>query len=644
VIGTPSGAADDATSSQATDGQLHAPERARRAKELTAAVLTVMRISEVINVDDSYRDDATADIEMVMGAVRSGSLTPDDLVAQAETRSLVLDADGELLDLQDIITKLETHAPNLSEAAVRELTDAAVRARDGDVPAGSADVTGDRLPEVDDDIETLLKLRELVEDAARFTKKTLRSWTAEQDALLSGSGPILVLFDQNYDREGGSPQGGEQLIARLLTRDLPHVSFGLLTHQVQSHDDELDLARQISERLDCPLGRLVVIAKNRLTAEPESLPEALRVALLTRETGALTEHLVQALAVANQAGIEAIQMLEPYTIVGILQSAQKEGAYEPEGVARVANTTRRRRLVRELHSDAFAMNTLSTLRTALAIPLNSLGLVRPANLSGLLRNERYDDADHLSSSNLPLETGDIFRFEDPAKIAAGQADPGASKQVVLLLQPCDAIIRPNGHRANATDTVVVAWMRPAPSAMDGKPQIKSTDVELHAFDVDANGRPWPWVVQLPRRDHIPTVALDACVLSADGAARITIGDPAPPALTPAWSKRHQALQAWAGKIIEKVERFDPVDQPLDPNVRGHLVASLTGTSTASRALRAQVDVVQKTVCFGLRRVGRLADPDARALLTEAAQHLSRPARDTILLVDPEDGGAGAPAM
>lgn len=611
-------------------------EQLRHAAALTGQLLKLLGIARVIDVDDSWRDETYHDLGLVIAAITTGRLRLADLLAKEATRSLVIDSDGELRDIEDVVDGLRREGPNLPEQAVGELTAAARIAQPGDWPVppeGKEHFPGVVNATDRTDMQTLLRLRDLIEPNADFLPLTLEAWNAERDALLADQTPTLVLLDRDFSREGGAEDEGERLLATLLQRtDLQHVAFGLLTHKVSTPAQEQQLAAEISDHHRAGPGRVVVLAKSRITDEPTHLPNGLRVALLSRELQHVREHVSDALDRANTVASEAIQALDPWTTMAVLEAARHEGDHEPNGIVRVAQTASRRRLAQEIRSSAIMDGPLPRLRQAMDLHLFPTGLSRPAEQWRRLRDDRYDDADYLAALRMPLEAGDIFQLHDAHKVANNQSEGGKSQYFILLVQPCDAIVRPNGKRAYNPTTMVVAHMRKARPS-EGGLVAKDNEVLLEHFDPDDGAT---WVAQLANRAHLPAKALDACVFHPEGLGRIEIGESVPFVVSPPWARRHEKLQEWAVKVIGTLRRLESEGQSLGDEVRGHIIKSLTGATPELHGVNAHIEPTADILSYGLRRVARLTDPNARALLTLASHHQDRPAQPGRLLTDIDD--------
>jgi hypothetical protein len=111
--------------------------------------------------------------------------------------------------------------------------------------------------------------------------------------------------------------------------------------------------------------------------------------------------------------------------------------------------------------------------------------------------------------------------------------------------------------------------------------------------------------------------LDACVLNADGQARIVVGEQAASALLPHWRGRHGVLDKLANGILQKYNKVQSVAEQ-------HTDKAIAGWSKGD-PFPVTVDLEAKTVAWDCKRTGRLCDPYARAMLARFSHHFARDA-------------------
>ena len=633
--------AGDAPELDEDETRLQAKADARRYIE---DLLRLRGISRIVNVDDGNRqdEDQEVDLSLVADTIRSGVLRIERLLESDTTRTVVVDSDGAPLDLDDILDRVRVDPPDFSTTVARELTDAARLAdrahRQGNAPtAGTADAEVGLVPDdtaMSADLETLADLGSLFPDMADFKALTLAQWQMDKDTILADTTPVLLLFDRDFRLENARADTGEQLIAEVVSAGYEHVHCGMLTHSATSDQAELEAIFSITEHYDLDPVRLIVMAKNQVTHAPIELARKLKAALLARELLTLRNLVASALKESAADGCAELSRLDPFTVQALVDAAGGEGAHEAYNLVRIAASHGRRSLDRLLRDDTVTTGPLRNLRAANAAGPSGNVLSRPTDLGRRKHADHFDDAAHLASLNLPIEPGDIFEIVTPESLLNGR-ESGSCARFLLLTQPCDAMIRPDGTRMAKPKMLVVAPMKWIPNPGHGEcSRVRRSDFPLPWFDEDHTGG--EWYVRLAERTQVPSRALDACALSGDGSGIITVGKSPPASATPGWAKVHERLQNWALSRIEQMTKLASQSE-LKGELRRMVIGSLTGASSQLHDIKADINPDRKIVVFGVRRIARLTDASTRSLLTLASHHIGRPADDGPLLADiPEE--------
>ena len=92
------------------------------------------------------------------------------------------------------------------------------------------------------------------------------------------------------------------------------------------------------------------------------------------------------------------------------------------------------------------------------------------------------------------------------------------------------------------------------------------------------------------------------------------------------------MQEWVTAQLTRYEEL--VSDQTAPDVKKIITQHLSGTSDQIVDLKGEVDPKVGKIAFGLRRLGRASDDDARLILANAGNYTARPDRDGPLL--PED--------
>ncbi|MCK8478001.1 hypothetical protein [Microbacterium aurugineum] len=588
-------------------------------KELTRDLLAALGVVRVISVDDDHVQEAQQSKEDVLGAIRANTI---DLVLAAR---MVLadedDADAANMSADEVRDLVDQSWDELDDQARVGLTQAALRAADaeeGTVETQSPSVSGNNA--------ALLALPEILADVAEFVPMGLNEWRGSGQILLDDPKPTLLLFDRSFEREGGSETGGDELVRGVLSRsDRDHVYVGLLTHTATDLGRETEIAAQISEGLDSTRP-VIVVAKSRL--QDESFPEALRVVLFASEIEAFREHLVKSMSQATETAVAQLRGVEKYLLFASIEAARVEGTYEPDNATRIASAFARKSLARSLRDGDFIAGVMTQLRRAGAVRLYLDGAIKPAALAEVAWDEQFETADLLSSLTLPIEVGDIFKVHDLHGVGKSK---GADRYYILLAQECDLSIRADGKRSNDLTRVVLTELRQT-VFNEGKPApLKENQAEFGPLQKASST---PWRVQFAKQIVVPTLALDACVVSGTGRAVVSLDAQVPSTLPGSWTTRFAKIQAEAKSLIGTYRGMETAlssVQGMTDHVRlatKHVTAAVLGTATKHKdGLTAKIDVENSRIEFGIERYARLADGSARGLLSLLLQHQSRPAFD-----------------
>ena len=574
------------------------------ARSALEGVFSALGIKTVICVDDAHvlEDDSG---ELVIAAVEQGAV-----ILTAEPFAGL---DG--LELTARYDSGEDRAPAEAAAALRVRWDRlpgptrstlvqAVRAL---TPPGSdegslagADVIADE--------STERQLANLLGATCDYFALTLAQWRAEGRRHLKEGESAVVLFDRDFTNEGGGDRDGERELQALIGEGRPQVWCGLLTHTVE-RDQEIPEWERLSAELGVAPAQFLVISKRRIVEEPDSLARMLRLTIVAPDLYQLRELVVAAREAAHATAAENLRNMNVYTIEAAIQSAAEEGTWEPDMLLSLMAALERDRAQEALRENTEVLDICDRLRDAQsiklppAIPQNDLDLLR--------RLDIYDDVDHVNRLGLPLEPGDIFSMTHTLS-GSTMAEP---RTYVLLGQSCDLAVRKDGHRAYEAAHLEVAEIKVLKQPSDRAP--KDHELVLPLFDASTGQDA---IARLASIQLLPSLALDACVLNADGSALLQCGSAAPRALSEGWKRRHQALCSDAETVVEKYEVWSKGE--LAPDDLSRLLRDETGVIRTTR-LWVQVDVAARTLTFGLRRAGRLREPWAHLLMMVGAHRKTR---------------------
>ena len=213
------------------------------------------------------------------------------------------------------------------------------------------------------------------------------------------------------------------------------------------------------------------------------------------------------------------------------------------------------------------------------------------------RFEIYDPGEELNRFHVPIDLGDIFRFESNGRV------------YILLAQPCDLMVRGDGLRGyedkkHARTAALVEL------ALGGDP--KRRDWELPFYEEETGGSAF---ANFSRVHQLPLVVLDLCAVEGDGSATLDLGAECPELLIEPWQRRHEKLRAFYAKARDRYLKLAGHDEQTRS-------LALPGSSST---LKLGATVCGERLHYGIERILRLRQPWSAALLTEFAQYQARAA-------------------
>jgi hypothetical protein len=177
------------------------------------------------------------------------------------------------------------------------------------------------------------------------------------------------------------------------------------------------------------------------------------------------------------------------------------------------------------------------------------------------------------------------------------------------------MVRHNGRRCGCKEAVLA-------QVFDTKSDAEGMWFELPVFDPDTFAPGW---VRFRETLVVPLRILDLTVFDRHGDAEIRFEEPAPRGVMPSWARRYDVL---ATEFRSVYERYSLVSDGLNGNQREealrHVQQSVTGGNSV---IGGAIDLEKKGVRYNLRRIRRLKEPLASALLRAYSAYLARDAFD-----------------
>jgi hypothetical protein len=466
-------------------------------------------------------------------------------------------------------------------------------------------------------------LGELIGDRY-FRGMTLHEWAAEQATLLDVGKRALVLFDVNFKDETGEgdDESGLQAARQALEVTNDHV-VGILTTKAGVGQEEA-AAGDWAARAHIARADLVVINKKLLGSSDSDdltrLVEQIRTVLQASQIGELRHKvqacLEQALAeTAASVGGNTPQVLEDL----VFRSSREGGEWEGDTWFRLYATLGLKQAREQLAGDASVRRAIEDVRNLLHSRQASPHEDSKALACKVEQAEAYAEAGYLNGAGLPIANGDLF-----------QAQGGAV--YVLVGQPCDLALRPNGRARSPSSAMLLPVKKLAEHGMAERGS-------AYALPPGGPFEEGEWEVGFRPEYPVAFDVLDLVSFNVDGQATLNpVASKRLLPLLPGLQKRLEEIEKVAKEasrllqLIEDAEQVEVVRKRAGTQLR-HKILSSGGPFKASLGSRPT------PFAFRCQRIGRLTGTYADALLAAHASARSRTAHAHELTRIVADAGA-----
>jgi hypothetical protein len=536
-------------------------------------------VERVISIDDEYADQFP--VEDAIGLVEQLTDTVIAEVFAGHNAALSRDADIRNREVREIWEKAETSQRRTLMYALRTRS----RPADHAAPEAIDEKTASVLPEL------FVKYG--------FAALSYHEWAAQKQRIILEPGPLcLILVDENFSKEGQGDHEGLAIVKEILATGRSGLICALLSHNydpAKIHDDWTELC--VRERLD--KSKFVLISKKSLTTDLVGFARLVKLAILNGETEKLKTKALEILHAAEQSAQERVNAIDIYDFDQIVfRSSYREGVWEPDTLFRIFGLLHRDATRKIAKEDAELAKIIEGIRKISQIPTESESAPN-YNTIELQRLELYEDGDYLNSHFTPVDTGDIF-----------QKTGDSSKRYMLLGQPCDLMVRPNGKRRQK-EAVLVEIVSTKTDNQDG-------NAELAFLDPDDDGK--PGFVDFRKAQSVKLNLLDFCAFRSDGVSAFSVAGNCPDAVIPAWKARYKRISAEVAIILRNFEELRKREVTV-------AAAAMVARCSNENIFTPEIDLTTKALSYNVRRIRRLRQPRAAAILSRYAHFIARYAFD-----------------
>ena len=450
----------------------------------------------------------------------------------------------------------------------------------------------------------------------------------------AGDATISYIIDLNDAQGATGNTRGLDLLKALHSAGSKATAL-LLTHYATKSNEaekELELRNVLSPEGPLDVSPVCVIAKERLYPVGEAastvedrdsvVAQALRIAIkragLRRNVHEVLvrvqSHIEKAFMSASNDLLEVPpEQLDEYAI----GRAYAEGVSELHVVER-ALTASMSESFRQLFSvDAATRENERRLRSLRSVPLDIDATIHHQKLETFRKLEVWESEDLVNKGCSPLACGDVFEMD---------AQGGASAhRFILLAQPCDVTLRPNGDREAEAAFLVLLKPLPTIDTPSNQKQIRLP------FLLDGK----QWVCELRKTTSIRLDLLDLVSYRPDGRLLYEYGQAVPNWLLPgqqaSGNSLFNALKAAydARSAVKGTPAKDVKDSrcQLTLSAKGPFQHIAHGSFVETKAANGAELGVTGGFDWNLRRVGRVRMPYASALLGSYLAVIDRDAFD-----------------
>jgi hypothetical protein len=433
----------------------------------------------------------------------------------------------------------------------------------------------------------------------------------------------------DLNEAGGSDTRGLEILRQLAANGSKGDAF-ILTHAASvsteaEKEAELrrELARNGGSRIQLPV---CVIAKERLFEyeKLETLHSGLAVGIkragLRRSLFDVIDSVGKTISDSFENAAEALLSVPPEQLDSfVFERGYKEGVSELHIVERILTAQIGRDIRMFFGSDQNVLNSVFRIRALRDILLTDGGKAPDENLARFRMAEIWESEDLINHSFSPIACGDVFELDQEEKDTAG-----LNKRFVLLGQPCDVALRPDGKRAHEF-AFLVLMKEYEKGKEDQSPKVYPLPFKL-------NGK--QWACDFRATTVVRLDVLDLASFRTDGRVRVDAGHSAPAGLLMSQQKIYPRRTAPANKVLEAATAIkgggllkDGLQLSVSQDSPFNKVFSATFADVSAPKAEDDPSDNLKRVTWRLRRVGRLRQPYIAALLDQQLDLMGRHAFD-----------------
>jgi hypothetical protein len=458
-------------------------------------------------------------------------------------------------------------------------------------------------------------------------------WTFDKAAVeiarVEEGNDLGTTYVVDLNEAGGSDTRGLEILRQLSAKGSKGNAF-ILTHAASvttEAEKEAELRQELtktgSSRIQLPI---CVIAKERLFEHEslEAIDRGLSVGIkragLRRCLFDVIHSVGKTIAESFEKAAEALLSVPPEQLdLFVFERGYKEGVSELHVVERILTAQLARDMRLLFGTNQGVLDSAFRIRALRDIVLNVHGMVPDENLARFRMAEIWESEELINHSFSPIACGDVFELDQ------GEKDTfGLQKRFVLLGQPCDVALRPDGKRAHELAFLVLL-----------KEHDKSKEEispKVYPLPFKLTGK--QWACDFRATTVVRLDVLDLASFRTDGRVRVDAGHAAPVGLLMSQQKIYAKRTASANRVLNAAIAVkgggllkDGLQLCVSQDSPFNKVFSATFADALALKPADDPSDNLKRVTWRLRRMGRLRQPYIAALLDQQLDLMGRHAFD-----------------
>lgn len=582
--------------------------RLEQAKNIIASILRELSIAEVIYVDDIF--EQKYDVEKIIGWMAIAyQKSPEQVISHWP--------------------QLEAFAP-LDQGfrqTIREQWDS-LNAEERDLYSSQIiEICGNEF-EFSKDIKGSYILSQFFNGNILFISPSEWEKSKKPEILVKAAEALryLVLFDHDlheakgFDANGGRSGAGllKDIVStkRVDADDMDLIICGLLTHTIQDTSHEMPRWREIGAEYQLDLCHFLPLAKQRLHHDdPLIFANGIQKTILNSYCERLKTTLLDVVKESIPNALKKVNEIDVYEFeYMVLRASFHASEWEAFALTRLFQIFEKDEIIATLLKPNTPDNFNKAVKKARLIaqlwqsPVDEVA----SNTRAIRRQELFECSTTQRFS--PLQLGDIFQDHE-------------GQYYILLAQPCDLMVRKEGHRNNKQLTVPMIPIGEIVENATGDDYWR-THAKLEYFFLD---KIEPAVVSFGKAIWITADVLDLAVFHPEGRCSLDVTAKSdPPAGLPGWwvwrfdrlIKKYKELASTIVKVEQTINKLENQEE------KDFLTPLCAPKFTLTR-FNFPIPIFRDNCFnFGLQRILRVREPGSIRLLRMFTLYMSREADDS----------------